>query len=75
MARDSVIVQKSGELYLLGNRREAIAVDVEEGTTSDVLNTQSYLAHCHVNDPWLVIDDHSTLPQLVLDAIEAFRKH
>ena len=74
MARENVIVQKSGDLYLLGNKREAIAVDLGEGTTSDVLNTQSFLAHCHVNDSWVVVSlEEEQLPELVRAAVEQFR--
>ncbi len=76
MAREEVIVQRSGDsLYLVGNKREGIAVDLEEGSTSDVLSTQSFLAHCHVNDPWEVLTDHEQLPELARGAIETFRRH
>ena len=72
MAREEVIVQKSGNLYVLGNRRQAVAVDLDEGTTSAMVDTQSFLAHCHVNDPWEVVADHGQLPEQVRKAIEAF---
>ena len=73
--REDVIIQRCGRLYLLGNRCQAIAVDLEERSTSDVLSTQSFLAHCHVNEQWVVIADHGRLPKLVRAAIERFRSH
>ena len=38
-----VIVQKSGKLYLLWNRREAIAVDLDDGSMSGIIGTQAFL--------------------------------
>ena len=72
MASEDIIVQKSGDLYLVGNQREAICVDVDEESTSDIMNAQSLFAHIHVNDPWEVITDREQLPELVRAAVEQF---
>jgi hypothetical protein len=68
-----MIVQRSGNLYLIGNRSEALCVDVNEGTIGEVLPAQSLCAHLVVAEPWRVITDHRHLPALVVEAVEHWR--
>ncbi len=61
-------------LYLLGNKRQAIIVDMDEKTISPVGNTQSMMAHLIVSIPWKDVKNHAKLPPLVLEAIARFRR-
>jgi hypothetical protein len=67
-----LIVQRSKSVYLVGTRRKAIIVDLDEGTTSPIMDTQSVLAHLLVNDPWVVVDQGGDLPPAVRSALEQF---
>jgi hypothetical protein len=67
------IVQRSDSLYLVGDRSEAILVDVDEGTIGGILPAQSLCAHLVVAEPWRVIRNRHHLPALVIEALERFR--
>jgi hypothetical protein len=72
MAREGVIVSKSGPLYLVGTRAEGVIVDTDRGVTSPMINTQSIFAHVPVVERWADVADRAGLPSLVKKAIEAF---
>jgi hypothetical protein len=72
MAHDKMFIDKCDGVYLVGNRRECVIVDVDEQSTSDIMNTQSVLAHLIVDDLWETVTDREQLPELVRAAIDRF---
>ncbi len=67
------IVQRSESLYLVGDRSDAILVDVDEGTIGEILPAQSLCAHLVVAEPWRVIRSRDHVPALVAEELERFK--
>jgi hypothetical protein len=69
-----VIGQRSGSLYMLGDREWALLVDMADGTVGRILPAQSLCAHVTVSDPWQIVTDRPELPDLVREGLAKFQR-
>jgi hypothetical protein len=70
---EEVIVTRSGNAWVLGNRVEAIFLDPDEKQAPLFVDTQAFLKQRYSHDGWTVVDNRARLPRRVKAAIAAFR--